>query len=163
MAKNQQSPKAITILLIPFIIQTGVLGALRPHLSSGLSLLSSGGPGEEWWVRSSPAWGPLVLEAPSPLSLGPPATGLVRAALHKCWWSRHFSLLLLCLQLLSYTKKIPLLCVNCSISTIFQVEGSHQAGSSRKANLLAGCQASQLRGDTCLCSPTQRPLRRVQR
>ena len=40
-------------------------------------------------------------------------------------------------------QKTPLLCVNCSISTICQVEGSHPAGSSRmppreKHNLLAG-------------------------
>lgn len=81
------------------------------------------------------AGGPLVLGMPFPLSLGPPAPGLTRvdpaqtlvvpvflppppppspppavAKLH---------------------QKTPLLCVNCSISTICQVEGSHQAGSSR--------------------------------
>lgn len=84
-----------------------------------------------------------LLETLSPLSLGPPAPGLAQACPAQTLVGPHFTFprLLLCLQLLSYAKKIPLLRVNCSISTIFQVEGSHQADSSRKTNLVAGSQA----------------------
>lgn len=132
MAQNQQSTKATTVLLIPLIIPqgTGCQGA--------------SGEWTEEWVCPSPVWGPLArdtLPPPPAWAHRPPA--LLRPARHKCWWARisHFSRLLLCRQLLSYAKKIPLLRVNCSISTIFQVEGSHQADSSRKTNLGAGSQA----------------------
>lgn len=119
------------------------------------------------WVCS---WPGRLQGMPCPISLGPPAS--LRQTQHRCWWCWYFSLLpLLFLLLLPASsssspsssslsppppppppplpavaklhQKTPLLCVNCSISTICQVEGSHPAGSSRmppreKHNLLAG-------------------------
>lgn len=57
-------------------------------------------------------------------------------------------------------QKTPLLCVNCSISTICQVDGSHQAGSSRmfpreKQTCWLAFRPPWHTWGTCLCSQTQ--------
>lgn len=63
-------------------------------------------------------------------------------------------------------QKTPLLCVNCSISTICQVDGSHQAGSSRmfpreKQTCWLAFRPPWHTWGTCLCSQTKDPCTSV--
>lgn len=106
--------------------------------------------------------GPFVLGMPSPLALGPPATGLAQA----CPAQMLVVLVFLPsppplpvvakLHQKKKKKKTPLLCLNCSISTIFQVEERHQAGSSRKTNLLTGFWVPMAYLGTPACAPKPR-------
>lgn len=119
-------------------------GALRLHLSilaSNCSPPEAPGDGQVGLFLTWPGGGgPLVQGTPSPLSLSPSATGLT--------WADPAQILVSAgifsphptppppppppqPAVAKLHQKTPLLCVNCSISTICQVEGSHQAGSSR--------------------------------
>lgn len=161
MAKNQQSTKAIPILLFQFSSfysgEEVCSRALRPHLSiqPQYALFWRARVQTSGSVPHLPG-GPFVLGMPSPLALSPPATGLAQA--------RPAQMLVVLAFLpppplpvvAKLHQKNPLLRVNCSISTIFQVEERHQAGSSRKSNLLDGFWVPMAYLGTPACAPKPR-------